>query len=519
MSAPPRTAQQTTPASPGSPHPTGLKLRLITIALILAPLLQVFDTSILSIALRQMQGTLSATQDQVAWILTSYLIAVAIMTPLWGTLGGIFGRKRLLLVAITGFMIFSLLSGQSQTLPEILVYRFMQGLFGAALIPLALSALMSIYPREDFGIAMSYWGIGIMFGPVFGPTLGGYITEYFGWRWAFYLNLPIGILAFIMIALLVPRTGGSKRRKFNYFGFIMLAISVASLQFLLDRGERLDWFNSPTIIVLSLISIAALWVFIINSLTSPTPFIDPVIFTDRNYISGIVLRILFGVILFGSLVLIPPYLQNQGGYSMIDSGMLMAPRGLGTMFAALFVGHLIKIVDPRKVIATGVLATAGCMWSFSLFTTDMDQTTIIVINVIQGIAFGLLIVPVNAVAFSTLPDAQRDIGTAFYSLLNNIGRGLGIALIATVLSRQTQISYALLSEHISPFNDRLRHLGVPDALNPSVPAGLRALNRMITNQAELLAYIADYRLLTVIILCCVPVAFLMKRPELKPHLK
>jgi MFS transporter, DHA2 family, multidrug resistance protein len=498
-------------------RPTGLRLRLITVSLILAPLLQVFDTSIMSIALRQMQGALSATQDQAAWVLTSYLIAVAIMTPLWGALGGIFGRKRLLLVSITGFMVFSLLSGTSHTLPQILTYRFMQGLFGAALIPLALSALLSTYPPKDFSVAMGWWGVGIMFGPVVGPTLGGYIAEYWGWRWAFYLNLPIGFLAFIMIALLVPRRSDAKRRKFNYFGFIMLATAIACLQFILDRGERLEWFHSPTIIALILIGFSALWIFIINSVTSATPFIDPIIFTDRNYLSGIVLRIAFGIMLFGSLVLIPPFLQNQGGYSLLESGMIMAPRGLGTMFSSLLIGQLVRFVDPRKVIAVGMLLTAACMWSFSNFTDDMNQEAIITINVVQGVAFALFVIPVNTIAFSTLPAAQRDVGTAFFSLLNNIGRGLGIALLAGFLARQSQVSYAILSSYVTPFNDHLRHLGLPDVWDPTVPAGLRALNRMITKHAELMAYIADYRLLTAIILCCLPVLLLMRNPHRQPR--
>lgn len=503
-------------SSDDSGRPTGLRLRLITISLILAPLLQVFDTSIMSIALREMQGSLSATQDQIAWVLTSYLIAVAIMTPLWGALGGIYGRKRLLLISIAGFMVFSLLAGTSHTLSEILTYRFMQGLFGAALIPLGLSALLSNYAPKDFSIAMGWWGVGIMFGPVVGPTLGGYITEYWNWRWAFYLNLPIGLLAFAMILFLVPRRSDAKRRKFNYFGFIMLATTVACLQFILDRGERLEWFSSPTIIALALIGLAAMWVFVINSLTTDTPFIDPLIFVDRNYLSGIVLRILFGVMLFGSLVLIPPFLQDQGGYSVLDSGIIMAPRGLGTMIASIFVGRLVKIVDPRKVIAAGMLITAACMWSFSNFTQDMDQNAIITINVIQGVAFALFVVPVNTIAFSTLPAAQRDVGTAFYSLLNNIGRGLGIALLAGFLLRQSQVSYGILSGHVTMFNDHIRHLGLPDAWDPTVPAGLGAISRMVTKQAELIAYIADYRLLTAIILCCIPVLLLMRNPHRNP---
>ena len=264
------------------PEPTysGWHRVLMTIALILAPLVQVFDTSVVSVALVQMQGSLSATQDQIAWVLTCYLIAITVSTPLWGALGPIFGRKRLLLVAIAGFVAFSLFAGSSTSLSEVLVYRFFQGLFGAALIPLALSSLLSIYPRDQTSIAMSYWGVGIMFGPVFGPTLGGYISEYYSWRWAFYLNLPLGILAFTMVALLIPRPGARKTRRFNYSGFLALAVAVGTLQFILDRGNRLDWFESQLIITLSLIAAAAFWLFLVNSYFSETPFIDPGLFLD-----------------------------------------------------------------------------------------------------------------------------------------------------------------------------------------------------------------------------------------------
>jgi DHA2 family multidrug resistance protein len=493
-------------------QPTGLRLKLITIALVLAPLIQVFDTAIISIALREMQGSLSATQDQIAWVLTSYLIALAVMTPLWGALSGIFGRKPLLLLSIAGFTLFSLLSGTSETLTEILIYRFIQGALGAALIPLSQSSLLSVYPREDFGVAMGWWGVGIMFGPVFGPTLGGYITEYWTWRWAFYLNVPICLLAFVMIALLVPRAGNLQKRQFNYFGFAMLAIAVASLQFILDRGERYDWFASPTIIVLALLSAATLWVFVVNSLSSRTPFVDPLIFRDKNYVLGIVLRVLFGAMLFGSLVLSPPVVQNLGGYPLVDSGLIMAPRGAGAMFASLFVGRLLKYIDPRKVTFFGMSLAAVTMWYYSTFTDDIDMTTVIIVNFIQGIGFSSFIVPVNTVAFSTMAPEQRDVGTAFYSLLNNIGRSLGIALLASLLARNTQAMHARLTEHINPFSDSVRHLALPEVWDLTSPAGLMAINRVVTRQAELIAYIDDFRLLAVMIVACMPVLLVMRNP-------
>jgi len=499
-------------AKPSPAYPSGFRLTLITIALILAPLLQVLDSSIMSVALRQMQGSLSATQDQVAWVLTSYLIAVAVLTPFWGAISGRFGRKPLLLISIAGMVVFSVLSGTSTTLTEILTYRFMQGVFGAALIPLAQSSLLSMYPRQDIGIAMSWWGVGVMMGPIFGPTLGGYITEYYSWRWAFYLNVPVGITAFTMIALLVPRPGTRSRRSFNYFGYVMLAIAVAALVFVLDRGERLDWFASPTITILTAISAAALWVFAVNSFTSETPFVDPAIFRDRNYVFGIVLRVMFGAMLFGSLVLVPPFIQNQGGYSLVDSGVILAPRGFGAMVAAFFAGRYLKAIDPRLVIAFGMSVAAATMWEFSGFTGDEDVNHIIVINFIQGVAFSCFIIPVNAVAFSTIGTAERDMGTAFYSLMNNIGRSLGIAALASYLARGTQANHAILGEFITPYSEALRHVPLPDALDWADPAGLAALDRLITQQSELIAYAADFQALALTIAICIPALLLMNNP-------
>lgn len=499
-------------AAPPSQQLRGARLKIVTVALILAPLVQVFDTTTVAIALRHMQGELSATQDQVAWVLTSYLIALTVMTPLWGTLGAVFGRKPLLLVALVGFMVFALLAGHSTSLPEILLWRSLQGVFGAALLPMAMSSLLTIYPREDLGVAMAWWGVGMMFGPVFGPTVGGYVTEYLTWRWAFYLNIPIGIVAFVMVALLVPRGGQRPRRKFNYFGFVTLAISIGTLQFILDRGERLDWFASPALVMLALTGAAAFWMFLVNSLTSRTPFIDPVIFRDRNYLGGTVLRTLFGVLIFGSLVLLPPFVQDIGGYPPLLSGYALAPRGGGTMLASFVVGYLLKHIDPRKVIGAAMLVIAATMWELSTFTEDVDLTWLVAINFIQGLAFGAFMVPLNSVAFTTLPPDQRDAGTAFYSLLNNIGRSVGVALFSSYLARASQGFQATLSEGVRADNEVFRHLVLPSQWSFTDLAGLAALDRLVVRQAKLLAYIADFQLLAIVIAACIPVLFFMNNP-------
>ena len=496
-----------------TPPIAGLRLQLVTLALILAPLVQVFDTTIVSIALRQMQGALSATQDQIAWVLTSYLLTVTVMTPLWGALGGIFGRKPLLLIAILGFTICAVLCGQSHSLEEVLAWRALQGFFGAALLPLAMSSLLAVYPREQFGTAMAWWGVGVMFGPVFGPTIGGYVTEYADWRWAFFLNLPVGILAFVMVALMVPRAGNRPRRPFNYFGFVTLGIAIACIQFILDRGQRLDWLDSGLVVGLALIGFAALWLFTVNSLTARTPFIDPVIFRDRNYLAGTLLRTMFGVLLFGSMILLPPFLQEMAGYTVLDAGFLMAPRGLGTMIGSMFLGRLVAGLDPRKVIGAAMVVIAVTMWELSTFTEDVERWHVSVNGFIQGLGLAGFTVPLNAVAFSTLPDEQRDAGTSFYSLLNNIGRSLGIAIFSTYLAWASQTGRAMLNEHISPLNGTLRHLNLPDAWSLVDLVGLANLERLVARQGKLLAYVADFQLLAVSIAVCIPVLFLMNDPR------
>jgi DHA2 family multidrug resistance protein len=500
--------------SPTSAAPmSAARLKVITVALILAPLLQVLDTTIVSIALRQMQGELSATQDQISWVLTSYLVTLSVTTPLWGVLAGTFGRKPLILISIVGFTIFALLSGLSHSLEEIMLWRALQGIFGAALLPIAMSWLLSLYPREDFSIAMAWWGVGMMFGPVFGPTIGGYVAEYHNWRWAFFLNVPVGVLAFVMVAFVVPETARRPPRKFNYFGFVTLGISIAALQFILDRGQRLDWFESSTIVIVTLVGCSAFWLFVVNSLASSTPFIDPAIFRDRNYLGGTVLRTLFGVLLFGSLVLLPPFVQEIGGYTIMDSGLILAPRGAGTMAASFLTGYFIKKIDPRKVIALAMATIAITMWQLSTFTQDIDRDALIINNFIQGLAFGTFMVPLNAVAFTTMPAEQRDAGTAFYSLLNNIGRGFGVALFSTYLAYASQRFQAGLNEHVSPMSETLRHVPLPLPWSLTDPVGLSALERTVEKQAKLLAYNADFQLLAILIAACIPVLLFMNNPH------
>lgn len=502
-----------TAATPGGlPVYSGVRLLLITITLILAPLVQVFDTATVSIALRHMQGELSATQDQIAWVITSFLITLTVFTPVWGVLGGMFGRKRLILICTAGFTVAAMLAGHSSSLTEILIWRAVQGFFGSALLPLAMSSMLSVYPREKLSIAMAWWGVGMMFGPVLGPTIGGYVTEYLSWRWAFYINLPIGIIAFVMTALVVPRTGVRTVKKFNYYAFVMLGIAIGCLQFVLDRGERYDWFESPVMITVALVGCVALWLFVVNAFTTSTPFIEMVLFKDRDYLAGTVLRTLFGVLIFGSLVIIPPFLQDIGGYPPLLSGYAMAPRGAGTMLASFFVGYLLPYVDSRKVIAVAMVIMAGTMWELSTFTEDVDLNAFVINNFLQGVAFGAFLVPLSSMAFVTLKPELRDAGTSFYALVNNIGRSLGVALFSSYLVRSSQSYHEHLAEHVRPDNDVLRHITLPAPWSLTDPVGLAAIERTVTQQAKLLAYVADFQLIALVIVACMPALLFMKNP-------
>jgi len=486
-----------------------LRKALITITLMAGPIMQVLDSSMLSISLRHMQGSLSAAQDQIAWVLTSYLIAVAVTTPLWGALTEKFSRKGLFVFGMVGFTITSALCGFADSLTEMLIYRTIQGVFGAALVPLSQAALYDVYEKKDYAIALSWWGIGLMFGPILGPTIGGYVTEWYSWRWAFFINVPVGVVGIFLTIWLLPRSPAKRRRQFNYFAFTTLALGLAALQFVLDRGTRLDWLESDTIVALMCIAAAMLWLFIINSIFSKNPFIDPVLLANRNFTIGLILRAMFGVILFGTLILVPPYLQNVAGYPLIESGLIMAPRGIATMVAAFIVGRLMGKVDPRPLMAAGLAMAAASVWGMSTVTPATTATWIITLNMIQGCGVAAIFIPLNTVAFATMGPNQRDQGASFFALFGNIGRSVGIAVLSSYLLSKSQSNRAWLTEYATPFNDLYAHVTVPDAWALSTTTGLAAVEQTINFQASFLAYIFDFQLLAIILFCCLPLMFML----------
>lgn len=488
----------------------GLEKALITGTLVTGPVMQVLDTSVVAVALNHMQGSLSAAQDQMAWVLTSYLIAVAVATPLWGVMTGRFSRKTVFAFAIAMFAFTSFLCGIATGLTELLIYRAFQGIFGAALVPLSQAALMDVYDPEDYGIAMGWWGVGLMFGPVFGPTIGGYVTEWYSWRWAFFINVPLGIVSFLAVLAFVPKTMARGQRKFNYYGFIVLAIGLGCLQFVLDRGQRYDWLDSTIIITMLCICGGAFWLFSVNSLTSKHPFFDPVLMYNPNFVIALILRGVFGILLFGSLILIPPFLQKIAGYPVVDAGLMLAPRGLATMVSAVVVGRLVRYVDPRLLIIFGALLGGYSAWEMSLLPPNAPEWRILYLILIQGVGTSCFFLPLNTVAFSTMGAEQRDQGAALFALSGNIGRSVGIAILSSYLLYGAQASKSQLVEFATPFNDLLNHVPNPGAWALDNLEGLARLNAEVAHQADMIAYAMDFQLLSAMLFACIPLVMMMR---------
>ena len=495
-------------------HVPALNHKLITASVMAATIMQAIDSTIANVALPKMQGTLSATQDQMSWVLTSYIIAAAIMIPLTGWLAGRFGRKKVFLISIVGFTIASALCGMAGTLPEIVLFRLLQGMCGAALVPLSQAILFDINRPEDFGKAMALWGVGVTMGPILGPALGGWLTENYSWRWVFYINVPIGILAFLGLSASMPDTEKHNNR-FDFFGFISLSFGLGALQLMLDRGELKDWFSSPEIVIECLVMSMAFYLFIVHTLTYERPFLSPALFKDQNFVAGNVFIFLIGVVLFATLALVPPMLQNEMGYPVVTTGLITAPRGAGTMLAMMVVGRLSGKVDARLIMAAGLSLTAFSLWQMTHFSLLMGERPIIVSGVLQGFGIGFSYVPLSTLAFGTLPSSLRNEGTSFFNLLRNIGSAIGISVVQTLLTRNTQIMHAHLAEHVTPYNlDDPMYTSIH--INPASTAGLAGLNGIITNQAAIIAYIDDFKLMMMITLAVIPLLLFLRQPKYKP---
>lgn len=486
---------------------------LITLSIMLATIMQVLDTTIANVALPTMTGDLGASIDTITWVLTSYIVAAAIMTPVTGWLSDRFGRRELFLTSIVGFTVTSMLCGLSWSLESMVFFRIFQGLFGAAIVPLSQTFLLDINPRERHGQAMAMWGAGIMVGPIIGPTLGGWLTETFDWRWVFFINLPVGIIAFLGSAAYLPKIA-VRLRGFDFFGFAMLSLGVGALQMMLDRGAEVDWFSAVETWIELGLSLTGFWVFTIHLLTGEDTFIDAAIFKDRNFVTGLIFIFVVGVILLASLALLPPMLSKLFNHSTILTGLVMAPRGVGTMISMILVGRLVRVIDARILVVTGLSLTAWSLHMMTGFSPQMDDRLVIWSGVVQGLGLGLVFVPLSTVAFATLPPHHRTDATSLFSLVRNIGSSIGISIVTVALTHNMQVNHNDLSAAISPFNPALG--AVSPAAQAGNPLALSIMDQLVTAQSLMIAYIDDFKLMMMVTLAAIPLALLLRKPKTAP---
>ncbi|MGB7259849.1 MAG: DHA2 family efflux MFS transporter permease subunit [Pseudolabrys sp.] len=484
----------------------------ITVCAMTATIMQALDTTIANVALPYMQGSLSASLDQINWVLTSYIVAAAIMTAPIGWLADRFGRKKLFIVCVAGFTVASFLCALAQNIEQMVLFRLMQGMAGAALVPLSQSVLLDSYSVEERGSAMAIWGIGVMLGPIMGPTLGAWLTDNYSWHWVFLINLPIGIGTVFGMLLFMDETKRDEHLRFDWFGFIALAIGIGSLQLLLDRGEQVGWYGASEIWIETIISVTGFYYFFAHSLTTPEPFVRFELFKDRNFVSGTVFMVVIGVVLFGTMALVTPFMQNLLGYPIQTAGFLLGSRGVGTLLTMMVAPRLMRLLHTRYLILMGLLLSGGTLWYMTGFSLDTTQETIVVTSIIQGIGLGLLFVPISTAAFATLPNHLRNSGTSILTLTRNIGSSVGISMVIANLTSKTTEMHARLTESVTPFNDALQMPDVASVLNLATDTGRAMMDAIVTQQASMIAYLNDFKLLMILTFAMIPMVLIFGNP-------
>jgi len=473
--------------------------------------MQLLDTTIVNVALPHMRGELGANADQISWVLTSYLVSAAIFMPLTGYFSDVLGRKRFLLICIAGFVASSALCGVSRSLEQIVLFRLLQGIFGAALVPLSQAILSDAYPPEERGRAMAIWSLGVVVGPIAGPTLGGWLTEIASWRWTFYINVPVGALSLFLAQQFVPESA-RQRRRMDWFGFGFMALGVSALQYMLDRGNQRDWFRSLDIRVASVLAVIALAIFIVYSFRKPERAIFNIrIFGDRNFGAASLMMAVMGLGMFGALVLQPILLENLLGYPIITTGIVMAPRGLASAVSMIIVGRLVAKVDARLLILIGLAFGAAGTYAMTNYSLDISTLNIIWPAALQGIGLGFIFVPIATVAYATLDRRRMAEAAGLFSLVRTVGSAVGISIATTVMTHQTQVLWNELGAHVNQYQsalvEYLRHLH----MGPTDRRGLAIVATEVARQAQMGAMIDVFKLITVSFAFMVPVLLLLRK--------
>ncbi len=497
---------------------------IIAIAVMLGTFMEVLDTTIVNVSLPHIAGNLSATVDESTWVLTSYLVANAIILPLTGWLSNHFGRKRVLMTSITGFTVASVACAMAPNLPVLLFFRVVQGAAGGGLQPLSQSIMLEAFPPEKRGKAMAMWGLGIVVAPMLGPVLGGWLTDTYSWRWLFYINLPIGLLALAMCYLFVFDPPYIQRGKggVDYWGIGLLVVGMGALQIFLDKGQEEDWFNSHFIMWLAVAAAVGLGLFIFRELRDKHPLVNLRVFVIRTYSTGVFLMTVLGFVLYGSMVLLPIFLQTLLGYSALDSGIAMLPRGLGSFIAMPLVGILMSKVEPRRLLTVGLSVAAFSFWYLARIDLNAGYWNLFWPQFIQGMSMGFIFVPLTTATHDPIPKEQMGNATSIFNVMRNIGGSIGISMVATIYARTTQTNTNILGAHVTQYNETARTMlrGMASAMPASagdpptaMKQALAAMFGMVQRQAAMLAFIHCFRFLAILFICCVPLIYIMRKPK------
>jgi DHA2 family multidrug resistance protein len=498
------------PTSAASPIAApGLRRNMVTICAMTATIMQALDTTIANVALPYMQGSLSASQDQINWVLTSYIVAAAIMTAPVGWIANRFGRKRIFILCSGGFTVASVLCGLAQDINQMVLFRLLQGMFGAALVPLSQAVMLDSYALHERAKAMSIWGMGVMMGPIMGPSLGAWLTETYSWHWVFFVNLPFGIFTVLGLLVFMDETRKDRDLRFDWFGFLALAVGIGALQIALDRGEQLGWMESNEIIAEFIVSIVGFYYFFAHSLTTATPFIQFALFKDKNFVGGCVFMAVMGLVLFSTMALASPYLQNVIGYPIITAGLLLASRGCGSFVAMMLVGRMMRYIEARTLIISGLSITCLSLFYMTGWTDQTGVPEIVTLSIVQGFGFGLVFVPLSTVAFLTLPNHLRTDGTSMLTLMRNVASSIGISIVIAQLTEGSRRVYAVLSQHVNPFNHAMQMPDVRGMIDMSTDKGRAMMDVMVNLQAQIIAFSQDYQMVMLFTLCAIPLAIMI----------